>query len=154
MTARLPHLAVLLLLAGQALAAPCGSPQDPAALGIDLSQQADCDPLVPERCMLPFPNDYFTVRDASTRTRRRVNFTPEGLPKNNAGTRSTPTELNRADGFSPGAALLIVDADGRPRALGRAAAHRHRTLARGRFADRHRRRARRASAGRCGPSST
>ena len=57
-------LVVLLLLAApRAFGAVCANPQDPAALGIDLSQQASCDPLVPEQCMLPFPNDYFTVAD-------------------------------------------------------------------------------------------
>ena len=107
MTVRFPHLAVLLVLASRALAAPCGNPRDPADLGIDLSRQTDCDPLVPEQCMLPFPNDYFTVPDIRTRTHRRVNFTPEGLPKNTSGTPLDATELNRSDGFSPGAALLM-----------------------------------------------
>jgi hypothetical protein len=101
-------LVVLLLLAApRAFGAVCANPQDPAALGIDLSQQASCDPLVPEQCMLPFPNDYFTVSDTETRTRRHVYFTPEGLPKNLSGVPLEAAELNRADGFSPGAALLF-----------------------------------------------
>jgi hypothetical protein len=107
MTVRFRHLAVLLVLASRALAAPCGNPRDPADLGIDLSRQTDCDPLVPEQCMLPFPNDYFTVPDMRSRTHRRVNFTPEGLPKNTSGAPLDATELNRSDGFSPGAALLM-----------------------------------------------
>jgi hypothetical protein len=99
--------ALVLMLAGRALAASCGNPQDPVALGIDLSQQAHCDPLVPERCMLPLPNDYFTELDFNSKTRRRVHFTPEGLPKNLAGTPLDSVELNRNDGFSPGSALLM-----------------------------------------------
>jgi hypothetical protein len=87
---------------GSAHAAPCTAPQSPASLGIDLSQQAHCDPLVPERCLLPFPSDYFTIRDGASATNRRVRFTPEGLPKNLAGTPLDATELNRSDGFSPG----------------------------------------------------
>src|SRR5262245_25700619 len=70
-------IVLLLLAAPRAFGAVCANPQDPAALGIDLSQQASCDPLVPEQCMLPFPNDYFTVSDTETRTRRHVYFTPE-----------------------------------------------------------------------------
>ncbi len=105
-SASLPLL--LLLSASRGFAGVCTTgPTDPASLGIDLSQQAFCDPLVPEQCMLPFPNDYFTVADASSKTRRRIHFTPQGLPKNDAAVPLDSTELNRSDGFSPGAALLF-----------------------------------------------
>ena len=93
-----------LLLARQGLAAPCSPPAD---LGIDLTDQAHCDPLVPERCLLPLPNDYFTVADPGTKTRRRVAFTVEGLPKNIHGTPLDAAELATLDGFSPGSALLL-----------------------------------------------
>jgi hypothetical protein len=95
---------LLLLSAGRGGASAC---TDPAALGIDLSQQAFCDPLVPEQCMLPFPNDYFTVADSTSGTHRRIHFTPEGLPKNVSATPLESAELNRSDGFSPGAALIF-----------------------------------------------
>src|SRR5262249_13800958 len=88
-------------------AARCANPQTPAALGIDLSQQAHCDPLVPERCLLPLPNDYYTVADGQSRTDRRVHFTPQALPQNPAGTPMDAVELNRNDGFSPGSAVLL-----------------------------------------------
>ena len=105
MAIRVLCLAVLLVLsAARAFAATC---VDPASLGIDLSQQAFCDPLVPEQCMLPFPNDYFTVADPTSGTRRRIHFTPEGLPKNDSAVPLEAAELNRSDGFSPGAALLF-----------------------------------------------
>jgi len=98
--------AVLVLCCARSWAAtPCGTPQAPADLGIDLSTQDRCDPLVPEQCLLPFPNDYFTVRDR-TRTGRRVAFVAESLPANVGGTHLDAVELNRADGFSPGAGLL------------------------------------------------
>jgi hypothetical protein len=96
--------ALLLLSVASRLPAACANPAD---LGIDLSQQAVCDPLVPEQCMLPFPNDYFSLVDATTSTHRRIHFTPEGLPKNLSGVPLEAAELNRADGFSPGAALLF-----------------------------------------------
>lgn len=107
MTVRFPCLALRLLCVGQVLAAPCKNPRDPADLGIDLSRQDRCDPLVPEQCLLPFPNDYFTVADRSARKGRRVHFALEGLPKNVAGTPMDAIKLNRSDGFSPGAALLM-----------------------------------------------
>jgi len=97
---RSSSLAVLVLLtAARGFAAAC---TDPTALGIDLSQQPFCDPLVPEQCMLPFPNDYFTVADSRSPTRRRIHFTPEGLPKNTSAVPLEAAELNRSDGFAPG----------------------------------------------------
>ncbi|HVO22072.1 MAG TPA: hypothetical protein VMW56_00425 [Candidatus Margulisiibacteriota bacterium] len=96
--------ALFLLSVATRLPAAC---VDPAGLGIDLSQQAFCDPLVPEQCMLPFPNDYFTVVDKATGTHRRIHFTAEALPKNTSAVPLEAEELNRADGFSPGAALLF-----------------------------------------------
>jgi hypothetical protein len=65
-----------------------------------------CDPIDPAACLLPFPNDYFTVRDRSTPTGRRVNLAPEQMPRNVAGTPIDPAEWNRNDGFSPGSMVL------------------------------------------------
>lgn len=86
---------------------PLGTPEPPASLGIDLGLADRCDPIAPEQCLLPFPNDYFTVADASTPTRRRVALVAESLPANVAGAHIDPTEWNRLDGFSPGAPLLV-----------------------------------------------
>src|SRR5262245_5423818 len=103
MMTRLLLLGALLLLLPQRSHAQCS---DPADLGIDLSQQADCDPIVPEKCLLPEPNDYFTVADPTSRTGRCVAFTAAGVPHNQMGTPMDIVELNRFDGFSPGSALL------------------------------------------------
>jgi hypothetical protein len=107
-----PHrwdlLAVLLLFSARpGMAFRCEAPRPPAELGIDLSQQDRCDPLVPEQCLLPFPSDHFTVRDRATKTGRRIAFVREALPANVEGTHLDPTEWNRLDGFSPGAAVLV-----------------------------------------------
>jgi hypothetical protein len=106
MRMRLFFVAVLLSSAGPAFAVRCEAPRLPADLGIDLAQQDRCDPLVPERCLLPLPNDYFTVRLRASPTGRRVNFEREALPANTGGSAMDPVELNRLDGFSPGAAVL------------------------------------------------
>ena len=65
-----------------------------------------CDPLDPRACLLPFPNDYFTVADPSTATGRRVDFQAQAMPTNVAGTPIDPTAWDRNDGFSPGSAVL------------------------------------------------
>jgi hypothetical protein len=67
-----------------------------------------CDFLDPAKCLYPFPNDYFTVRDRSTETDRRVQFDVESMPRNAAGVSIDPTEWNRNDGFSPGSAMLTL----------------------------------------------
>ncbi len=75
-----------------------------------------CDPIDPALCLLPFPNDTFTVADPTTATGRRVNFSLSAMPRSgtdlSAGTAggegkpADPTEWNRNDGFSPGQAVL------------------------------------------------
>jgi hypothetical protein len=78
---------------------------------IDLTLTTDpaiCDPLGGDRCMLPFPNDHFTVADSATATGRRVQLAPEATPANADGVHVDPTELNRNDGFSPGSAIAVL----------------------------------------------
>ena len=65
-----------------------------------------CDFLNREYCTFPFPNDWFTVADATTPTGRRVNMNLLSMPKNVAGKPLDPTEWNRNDGFSPGQLIL------------------------------------------------
>ena len=67
-----------------------------------------CDPIGPLRCMVPFPNDYYTVADASMPTGRRINFQAAAMPANSSGVHIDPTEWNRNDGFSPGSAILVA----------------------------------------------
>jgi hypothetical protein len=98
---------LLLLGASPSLARRCQAPRSPADLGIDLSQQDRCDPLVPERCLRPFPSDHFTVADRHSATGRRVAFVHDALPANVDGTHMDEVELNTFDGFSPGAAVLL-----------------------------------------------
>ncbi len=66
-----------------------------------------CDPLDPTQCLLPFPDDYFTVPDAATPTGRRVDFPVADMPKNVDGVPIDPSDFNRNDGFSPGTPLLL-----------------------------------------------
>src|SRR3954470_8066519 len=65
-----------------------------------------CDALDPSVCMLPFPNDYFTKADPSTKTGRLLDFDLLGTPRNKAGKPIDPTDWNRSDGFSPGSLIV------------------------------------------------
>ena len=69
---------------------------------IDTSNADRCDFLDPSVCLYPWPNDQFTVADASTQTGRRLNLNLLSMPQNRAGKPIDPTDQNRADGFSPG----------------------------------------------------
>lgn len=91
--------AVAVLLAPAAAAAP---PATPGATG-----RPGCDPIDPTACLLPFPNDHFTVPDRTSPTGKRVRFAASAMPANVQGTPIDPTEWNRQDGFSPGSPILV-----------------------------------------------
>nr|WP_230421203.1 hypothetical protein [Actinomadura soli] len=98
---RLPHrtlAALAAVVASLALVAvpPPAAAADPGGDG--------CDPIDPAACLLPFPSDWYTVRDARTQTGRRVHM--GATVKNALGAPISPGEWNRADGFSPGSMLL------------------------------------------------
>ncbi|MDQ4006372.1 MAG: hypothetical protein M3135_08760, partial [Actinomycetota bacterium] len=90
-----------------------GAPITSAEPVLPIPSNVGCDPLDAAACLLPFPNDVFTVADASTDTGRRVSFSPLAMPR--SGTEATeggegkpvdPTEWNRNDGFSPGSLVM------------------------------------------------
>ncbi|HEX2551864.1 MAG TPA: hypothetical protein VHK64_09755, partial [Nocardioidaceae bacterium] len=74
--------------------------------GGTLSVAGSCDELDPKACLLPFPNDRFTVPDASTDTGRLVHLDVLSMPRDVAGKPVDPTEWNRNDGFSPSTPIL------------------------------------------------
>lgn len=67
-----------------------------------------CDPLDERACLLPWPNDAFTVSDADTATGRRLDIHPESTPINTDGLPIEVTAINQADGFSPVSTILTV----------------------------------------------
>ena len=75
--------------------------------GIDLAHADRCDFIGNGDCLFPFPNDYFTKRDRSTPTGRRVDFSVDSMPRNSSNTPIDPTEWNRNDGFSPGEPIVL-----------------------------------------------
>ncbi|MDQ1521547.1 MAG: hypothetical protein QOI55_2620, partial [Actinomycetota bacterium] len=74
---------------------------------INVDTTRGCDFIAPKRCLLPFPNDYFTRADATTATGRRVAFKRAAMPANKDGVHIDPREWDRNDGFSPGSAATI-----------------------------------------------
>jgi hypothetical protein len=67
---------------------------------------ADCTGLTSRQCLLPWPNVALTVA-ADTPTGRRLALPAEAMPTNVDGTPIDVTDQNRADGFSPGSAVVI-----------------------------------------------
>ena len=57
--------------------------------------------------LLPWPNDTLTKRDKTTDTGRRLNLPKAGMPRNKDGVPIDPTDMNRADGFSPGSMIIV-----------------------------------------------
>ncbi len=74
--------------------------------GVDTASADRCDPIAAAKCLMPFPNDFFTVADPTSGTGRRVHFDPGAMPENSSGVPIDPTEWNRNDGFSPGAMVV------------------------------------------------
>jgi hypothetical protein len=78
----------------------------PLPVEVDVDVTGACDDLDPRHCLLPFPNDRFTVADPSTDTGRRVHLDLLSMPRDVAGKPVDPTEWNRNDGFSPSTPIL------------------------------------------------
>ena len=74
---------------------------------IDTSNADRCDFMDPTVCLQPWPNDYFTRADASTDTGKRLNLNINSTPANKNGVHPDPTDINRADGFSPGNLITV-----------------------------------------------
>lgn len=72
------------------------------------SVQAGCDPLMGRSCLLPFPNDYFTVPDGESLTGRRVALRTSMLPANKDGLHVDPRPTNRSDGFAVGQPITVA----------------------------------------------
>lgn len=89
---------------------PHHKPPHEALPPVDTSEAESCDFIAkPDNrlCLLPFPDDYYTVADADSPTGRRVDFAAAGMPANVLGQRIDPAPYNAADGFSPGATILV-----------------------------------------------
>ncbi len=77
---------------------------------INVSEAENCDFIAQPSsttCMLPFPDDYYTVADPGSATGRRIAFKSAGTPTNVLGQHVEAAPYNASDGFSPGSAILV-----------------------------------------------
>lgn len=109
----LPHY--LLVLGIAAFAAGCSDGNDRNVVNNNQPQQEvvplpppplNCDPLTPSYCGFPYPNNYWTEKDASTVTGLRLALPQIILPETTDGMQSSPGAFNEMDGFSPGIAAM------------------------------------------------
>ncbi|MFG1891209.1 hypothetical protein ACGFIR_25495 [Micromonospora sp. NPDC049051] len=105
-TPRRLRLVMSALVTAGAVLLGAGAAAAPPATAVPAGQ-GSCDPIDPTACLLPFPNDFFTVPDRTSRTGKRVRFAASAMPANATGTPIDPTEWNRQDGFSPGSPILV-----------------------------------------------
>ncbi len=68
---------------------------------------ADCQPFTSTPCLLPFPNNLFTVPDKTSATGVRVHLPQNAMPVNKKGARISVAPYDGNDGFSPGSAIII-----------------------------------------------
>jgi hypothetical protein len=106
-------IAVAVAAAVPAAAAARARRQAPPAIRVPLSaaprgEQHGCDPIGAAGCLIPFPDDYYAVRDARSLTGERVAFTPAMMPASASGVHLDPAAWDRSDGFSPGGPILTV----------------------------------------------
>src|SRR5579864_4724755 len=71
-------------------------------------EQHGCDPIGGAECLVPFPDDYYAVRDAGSLTGERVAFTSAMMPASASGVHLDPAAWDRSDGFSPGGPILTL----------------------------------------------
>jgi len=62
----------------------------------------ECDPLDPNYCLFPFPNNVYTTADPSTSTGRRVALPAGSLPMSSGGVLPQTEVFAELDGFSAG----------------------------------------------------
>ena len=88
----LRHASLMLGITGLLTACSDGS-DTPDLLSQDAMVAAPpalCDPLTPTYCGFPYPNDYWSVEDATTASGRRLALPVEIMPVNIAGDASQP----------------------------------------------------------------
>jgi hypothetical protein len=68
---------------------------------------ADCQPFAQSPCLLPFPNNLFTVPDRTATTGLRVHLPASAMPMSTKAQRISVADYNRNDGFSPGSAVIV-----------------------------------------------
>ncbi|MBK8259434.1 MAG: hypothetical protein IPK82_43110 [Polyangiaceae bacterium] len=81
---------------------------------LNIPDDPDCDPLVPEVCGMPFPSSKWLAADSSRVTGYTLSFGPTTLPANQKGKHVDPAPYKRLDGYGVGvpAVAFFADLDG------------------------------------------
>jgi hypothetical protein len=82
----------------------------PAGAAAELPTDPKCEFIASpasSKCMLPFPDDYYTKADATSPTGRRIDFRELAMPTNAGGTPIEAAPYNVGDGFSPGSVVTL-----------------------------------------------
>ncbi len=74
---------------------------------LSIPDEADCDPLVPEHCAMPFPSSRYLERDESRVTGYTLSYGATTLPANKLGVHIDPKPYRRLDGFGVGQPALV-----------------------------------------------
>lgn len=102
---QLPFLVLLSALAACDSGSQSTDPGTTTTTGpapLDIPDDPDCDPLVPEVCAMPFPSSRWLVPDAGRVTGYTLTFGPKTLPANSKGVHIDPAPYARLDGFGVG----------------------------------------------------
>ncbi len=88
-----------------------GAADDVGLRPLAIPDDADCDPLVPEICAMPFPSSKWLAPDAARKTGYALKFGAKTLPANKSGVHVDPAPYRRLDGFGVGVPAMAFFAD-------------------------------------------
>ncbi|HXF00269.1 MAG TPA: hypothetical protein VN458_07965 [Solirubrobacterales bacterium] len=101
---------IALVVVGVIGFAHAAAPAQGALPRIDTSDADRCDFIAKPNnglCLLPFPDDYYTVSDPDTLTGRRINLKTAAMPANIDGKHVDARPYNLNDGFSQGQPIVL-----------------------------------------------
>jgi len=104
------RLRIALVVVGVIGFAHAAAPAQGALPRIDTSDADRCDFIAKPNnglCLLPFPDDYYTVSDPDTLTGRRINLKTAAMPANIDGKHVDARPYNLNDGFSQGQPIVL-----------------------------------------------
>jgi hypothetical protein len=104
------HWRIALATVGVVGCALAAAPAQGKLPPIDTSDADRCDFIAKPNnglCLLPFPNDYYSVSDPDTLTGRRINLKTAAMPANVDGKHIDARPYNLNDGFSPGQPIVL-----------------------------------------------
>jgi hypothetical protein len=123
MVRRILVLVVLTVLSGHTACASEVEPESDAVASSDINEpnvdvatsdstpvdwgSDDCDPIMPQRCSLPWPSNHFLVPDEKRETGVTLTFGPTTLPANRDGLHIKPEAWSRLDGYGVGTPIVM-----------------------------------------------